>query len=103
MKKRLNFPSYLGKNFWDVDIKKLDIEKHATFILERILEFGDEKAVRWLFKHFTNDKITDAIRTSRNISLKSANFWSNFFNLDKSEVLCLSKQFQKRYRQIWKY
>ncbi len=33
--------------FWDVDPAALDVEKQATYILARILEFGRMVEVRW--------------------------------------------------------
>jgi len=41
-------PQFPKKYFWDVDFSKLDKETHASFIIERILEEGDEKAARWM-------------------------------------------------------
>ena len=41
-------PQFLKKYFWDVDFSKLDKEMYASFIIERILEEGDEKAAEWM-------------------------------------------------------
>ena len=47
-----NLPLFLKKYFWDVDFLKLNRNSHSQFIIERVLEYGDERAVKWLFKYF---------------------------------------------------
>jgi hypothetical protein len=41
-------PEFLKKYFWDVEFNKIDLKKNRVYILKRILEFGDEKAVAWM-------------------------------------------------------
>lgn len=61
---------------WDTDWSKVDPEKHKKFIIERILELGDQNAVDWLFSTYSNQEIERVLKASRNISIKSANYWS---------------------------
>lgn len=61
--------------FWDVDPARLDPKRHKAYIVERLLEFGDEKAVRWLFEEYTRDDVAAVLVSSRALSLKSRNFW----------------------------
>jgi hypothetical protein len=68
-------PAELGRFFWDVNPAELDPLRHKSFIVERILEFGDEKAVRWLFDTFSRDDIAAILDSSRSLSMKSRNFW----------------------------
>jgi hypothetical protein len=77
-------PAELGRFFWDVDPAGLDPLRHKSYIIERILEFGDEKAVRWLFDTFSRDDIAAILDSSRSLSLKSRNFWRlRFLSADK--------------------
>ena len=66
----------LKKYFWDVDFDLLDLKKHKKFILERILELGNEKATRWMKDNFTKEDILNVLKNSRRISKKSAAFWN---------------------------
>jgi hypothetical protein len=68
-------PGDLKRFFWDVDPSGLDLVRHKAYIIERILEFGDEKAVRWLFDAFSRDDIAAILESSRSLSPKSRNFW----------------------------
>jgi hypothetical protein len=68
-------PMELRRFFWDVDPAGLDPSRHKAYIIERILEFGDEKAVRWLFEAYTRDDVAAILGSSRSLSMKSRNFW----------------------------
>lgn len=61
--------------FWDADPSALDIHLHKTYIIERLLELGDEKAVHWLFATYSRPDIVEVARTSRCLSKKSRSFW----------------------------
>jgi len=96
-------PKFLKKYFWDVEFSKLNKTVHSQFIIERILEYGDEKAVKWLRENFSPQKIKNVLTTSKILSQKSANFWQIIFNLKREKILCLKKSFQKKHRKIWQY
>ncbi|PKP54927.1 hypothetical protein CVT91_17480 [Candidatus Atribacteria bacterium HGW-Atribacteria-1] len=96
-------PQFLKKYFWDVDFNKLDKEIFASFIIERILEEGDEKAARWMRDNFDLAQIKNVLYNSKNLSPKSANYWQLIFNLKRDKILCLRKSFQQKQRIIWKY
>jgi hypothetical protein len=61
--------------FWDTDLAALDIRHHKTYIIERLLELGDERAVRWLFAAYSRPEIAEVVRKSRSLSKKSRSFW----------------------------
>jgi len=44
--------------FWDVG--KLDVEKNARFIMERILNFGDVEDFRWARDIYGSDKLKES-------------------------------------------
>lgn len=70
----------LKKYFWDVDFEILDAKRHKTYILERILEMGDESAVLWMKKKFSKEDVLNVLKKSRKISKKSFNFWNFILN-----------------------
>jgi hypothetical protein len=74
-----------GKNidkslFWDADVTGLDLQQNKEYIIERVLELGDEKAVRWLFSNYLRSEIRQVLTGSRRISRKSSNYWSLILN-----------------------
>lgn len=98
-----NMPKFLKKYFWDIDFVKLDVKAHPQYVLERILEYGDEKAIAWMKKNFTQDEIADVLFHFRGLSPKSANYWAVVFGIDKKKVLCLQKPYLERRRMHWPY
>ncbi|RJQ77324.1 MAG: hypothetical protein C4519_13730 [Desulfobacteraceae bacterium] len=42
-------PGWLEPYFWDVRIEELDLKDNGVFIIERLLNEGDQKALNWLF------------------------------------------------------
>ncbi len=65
--------------FWDVDVKTIDPKKHARYIIERILDFGDLGEVRWAAHYYPHELITKTMRESRVIDDKSRMLWSLVF------------------------
>jgi hypothetical protein len=68
-------PETLRKYFWDVAYEDLSLEKYPKFIAERILNFGDIDAVKWLQSVLDRDFIRSVIINSRNLNPKTKNYW----------------------------
>lgn len=66
----------LRKYFWDVNPSTLDLESHKQYIIERILDLGDEAAISWLRQKYSADDILAVAGDSRRLSPKSKNFWT---------------------------
>lgn len=97
----MKLPNFLKKYFWDVDFKTLDIKKHAPYIIERLLEYGDEKAVFWLKKNAPIRSIRKVLINCRSLSPQSANLWAILLGVPKQKILCLKKPFLKKRLEHW--
>ena len=62
--------------FWDVDPKTIDPAKHARYIIERILDFGHDDEVRWLWRYYDHDLIRQTLAQSRSLFPQTKAFWS---------------------------
>lgn len=62
--------------FWDTDSDRIDLQKNKEYIIERVVELGDDKAVRWLFANYPRSEIKKVLARSRRISRKSSHYWS---------------------------
>ena len=63
--------------FWDTDPKNIDTEKHARYIIERVLDFGNDKEVEWLFGNYSEALIQEVLYNSRSVlHKKSKALWS---------------------------
>lgn len=61
--------------FWDVDPKTIDPDKNAVYVIERILDFGDDSEVRWMWGYYDHALIRRVVETSRVLFPKSRVFW----------------------------
>ena len=96
-------PKFLKKYFWDVDFGKINFDNCIAYVLKRILEYGDEDAVRWMWKNFKKEEIKNVLCNFRGYSQKSANFWALILNIKKEDVKCLSRSFRETQKQFWPY
>jgi len=96
-------PIFLKKYFWDVEFKTLNLEEHKSYVVERLLEYGDPKALGWLLKNIKKETIKKILFQERALSPKSANFWAVFFGWPASKILCLNKSYLKARKNHWPY
>ncbi len=66
--------------FWDVDPRSIDPRRHARYIIERILDLGDEEEVRWLARTYSRRMIRDTMARSRTLHEKSRSLWTLVFD-----------------------
>lgn len=83
-------PLEFSKLFWDVDFANLDLTKNRKFIIERVLNMGDQDSLRWLRNTYSEDEILDTVKMSRRLSKKTARCWQNYFDLREDQMRCFS-------------
>lgn len=72
--------------FWDVNLKELDKKDHQDFIIQRILERGNVEDLRWASAFYGEDSLKEIfLKKNDKLDLKSRNFWSFYFNVDKEK------------------
>ena len=87
-------PSFLRPYFWEVDFTMIQLPKHETYVIERVLEYGNDQAIGWLKKIFTPETIAHVVRRSGCLSRNTANFWALILDIPKEEIRCFSNPFQ---------
>lgn len=83
-------PKAVAVLLWDVDLATLDLEKHKAFIVERVLNMGDEVALKWIWQKYGRDVVYDTVTNSRKLTLKTARCWQNYFHLKEEQMKCFS-------------
>jgi len=68
-------PEYITKYFWGDNLEELSLKNNYKYILQTILEKGDQIAVHWMFQNFSPNQIKKDIHTLK-LSSKSTNFWN---------------------------
>lgn len=84
--------------FWDVE--QVDEKANSKFIIERVLNFGDENDFQQALKPYGNQEIINVILESRNLNKKSRVFWCQYFNLDPNK--CSIRQSTTKQSLFWK-
>ncbi len=62
--------------FWDTDIKKIDTQKNAQYIIERIFEFGRDDEVRWLWSFYSKSLLKEVVIKSRSLRSRTKTLWN---------------------------
>lgn len=85
-------PSYLGPScFWDCDPQTVDPKVQSRFVIERIMEFGDDNAISWLLRMYTHGDIAAVLRYSRVLSPKTISCWTNYLGFDTEDNPCIPR------------
>lgn len=65
--------------FWDVDPKTIHPQRNARYVIERILDFGNDKEVKWMIHYYPRELIRNVVMNSRELHNKSRSLWSLVF------------------------
>jgi hypothetical protein len=87
-------PDFLRRFFWDTDFGQLRVSQHRRYVIERLLEYGDDQAIRWVSRTYGVSAIADVVRQSRKISRNTANLWALVLDMPREQITCLSKRFR---------
>jgi len=91
----MEIPEYIKMVLWDVDTEELDLKKHWFFVIERIMDYGNENDVQWMLGTFSKEQLIEVVKKSRNLNRKTANFWALWFGIDREEIRCFKNTYQK--------
>ncbi|MCX7735623.1 MAG: hypothetical protein N2319_02815 [Candidatus Kapabacteria bacterium] len=65
--------------FWDCDFDNLDFNQYKFFVIERLLRYGNDNSIKWLFKNVSEMEIKEVVDKSRDLDPKTKNFWNIYF------------------------
>ena len=82
-------PQHLRHLFWDVKLDGFNPKAFPDYSIARVLELGDENAVKWMKGTFPESEIRRVIATERRLSKKSANFWALVYGIAADDVEAL--------------
>jgi len=101
--KSTSLPKSLHRYFWDIEAKKLNPQKRPQYVIQRLLEMGDQKAIRWLRKNFSKTQIITTLKERRGFSTKAVNFWSVFYKIPKQKIKSFQISSCRKSHPIWPY
>ena len=71
----MKIPKNTQKILWDVDWKKIDVNKNKVYLITRLAEKGDWKSIAWLKNIYGLPNIKKIINNNKEVSKKTKNFW----------------------------
>jgi hypothetical protein len=99
----MRLPESLHPLFWDCRPDTVDLDAHAPFVLERVLEYGSLAAVRWALESYGPERIRTFLRDRgrRTLSRKTLAFWTMILGLENEE--CFQRSSLDHSRTLWNY
>ena len=72
------FPSFIERLLWDVDVSSVDPWQHKGLIFERVMSRGTWEAMKWLRATYPPDALADFVRTEgkRKLSPRDVAYWA---------------------------
>jgi len=58
-------PVFNRRIFWDVDFDKLDYDKKANFVIERVFERGDVDDIRQCRRYYGDEKVKEVLLNTK--------------------------------------
>lgn len=71
--------------FWDANPANIDPQKNAQYIIERILNYGDDDEMRWLWNYYDKSLIKQVVKNSRCLRPDTKKFWGLMVNQEASK------------------
>ncbi|HEY2517983.1 MAG TPA: hypothetical protein VGI39_44235 [Polyangiaceae bacterium] len=79
-------PDFIQRLLWDVDPSGIDLERHAPFVIERIMSRGTWEAMKWLRATYPRERLADFVRTegARRLAARDLAYWALICDVDVS-------------------
>lgn len=85
-------PDFFKILFWDSDFAKVNLGRDRFCIIERALRLGRPEHIIWILDHFTEKEIGNVVKTSRNLDLKTTNYWALRLKINPRNIRCLKRR-----------
>lgn len=67
-------PPQVKKFFWGDDLSQLSWQNHRQYIIQTLLNKGDEESIAWLLQKIDSKQLRNMLSKIK-LDSKSANFW----------------------------
>jgi len=78
--------------FWDTDPSKINYDKQAAYVIERVVRFGTWEEWNQVIKYYGEKKIKTEVLQMRELDEKTLNYLAFRFNIAKKDFRCYSLQ-----------
>lgn len=81
----VSFSNYI---FWDVDRDSIDFSEHASYVIQRVLEYGQINDWNALLDLYGLNRIVSVSKQLRTLEPKALSFISTISNTPKEQFRC---------------
>jgi hypothetical protein len=92
MKAQQNKPDLSSQAFWDVDMGKIDYEKNARFVVEKVIDRGTLKDFKNLREFYGDERMKREVINARWLGDREINFCCVIFGLNPKDFKCYIKK-----------
>jgi hypothetical protein len=97
----MNKPILSKQAFWDVDMEKIDYEKNAAHVVEKVIERGKAEDFNNLLKFYGFERVKELALQALYLSDISINFCCTLFKVKPTDFKCYEKK--QLNRQHWNF
>jgi hypothetical protein len=74
--------------FWDTNIKNLNFEERASFVLERVFTMGMQEDEWEAIRYYGKERIKEEVKKCKSLDKKTMNYLSVFYDIPKKDFAC---------------
>ena len=78
--------------FWDIDISKLDWNRHKQLIVERVIQRGSLNAIKEVTDHYGIQELKSIIRQIPYLEKRDIAFVHIYFDIPLNELKCYTRK-----------
>ena len=91
MKSKNLLPDHFRQYFWDSPFSGRELIDWPDHTIERVLEYGQWKDVRYLSEVVGDKVIKNVVIASRRLSPRTVNLWSLLLGISRGKTFCFQK------------
>ncbi len=78
--------------FWDVDMKSLDYETNARFVIEKVMNYGLWDDIVEVLRYYGHERVKAEVTQAVYLKKKTLSFCCTIFDLTPDQFRCYRRQ-----------
>lgn len=74
--------------FWDADINSIDMEKHAAYIVEKVVSMGSWENFKTILSYYSKERVLKVLLSLRYLDAKTLAFCAAYFDTPLNKFRC---------------
>jgi hypothetical protein len=85
-------PNLSRTAFWDVDMKSLDYETNARFVIEKVMNYGLWDDMVEVLRYYGHERVKTEVTQAVYLKKKTLSFCCTIFDLTPDQFRCYKRQ-----------